>query len=174
MEHPRDKLVKFLRSNPNPPDEKFHKLAEQMGMSPHDLEEIAYKMLTEYIARDPAYSEGRTMTRGVKMKRTVAKKMTNDGLRFIAISQVVEAFEKLGLGDILLEDYAKSSDLKDIAKQMIKSIDEWIRHNESPTGGAGSALQDTVRQIRETYKDIDDLSNMLRKLAEWITGKRVR
>jgi len=41
-----DKIVDFLHTNPFPIDSQYHKLAEDIGIDPDELEQYAYAMLT--------------------------------------------------------------------------------------------------------------------------------
>lgn len=42
-------IIDFFKKNPNPDDNKIHKLANKLDMSPHDLETKIYAMLSNYI-----------------------------------------------------------------------------------------------------------------------------
>lgn len=48
----RGKLIKFFKQNPNPNDDAIHALADQLGMSPHDVETQIYALLTWYMSGD--------------------------------------------------------------------------------------------------------------------------
>ncbi|HQF37297.1 MAG TPA: hypothetical protein PLL26_06710 [Candidatus Dojkabacteria bacterium] len=39
-------VTKFFTENPNPDDEDIHAFAEKMKISPHELEEVVYELLT--------------------------------------------------------------------------------------------------------------------------------
>ena len=39
-------VTKFFAENPNPEDVDFHALADKLKTSPHELEEVAYELLT--------------------------------------------------------------------------------------------------------------------------------
>ena len=39
-------VTKFFAENPNPDDNDFHALADKLKISPHELEEVAYELLT--------------------------------------------------------------------------------------------------------------------------------
>ena len=39
-------VTKFFTENPNPDDSDFHGLADKLQVSPHELEEVAYELLT--------------------------------------------------------------------------------------------------------------------------------
>ena len=49
----KDKLREFFRDNPYPDDSKVHKLAEELGMSPHDLETEIYSLLSDLLKENP-------------------------------------------------------------------------------------------------------------------------
>lgn len=42
------KVIEFLRQNPNPDDDKVHAFAEQLGIDPHKLEAVFYKLATNF------------------------------------------------------------------------------------------------------------------------------
>jgi hypothetical protein len=48
----RGKLIKFFKQNPNPNDDAIHAFADQLGMSPHDVETQIYALLTWYMSGD--------------------------------------------------------------------------------------------------------------------------
>jgi hypothetical protein len=39
-------VTKFFAENPNPDDSDFHSLADKLKISPHELEEVAYELLS--------------------------------------------------------------------------------------------------------------------------------
>ncbi len=39
-------VTKFFAENPNPDDNDFHALADKLKISPHELEEVGYELLT--------------------------------------------------------------------------------------------------------------------------------
>jgi hypothetical protein len=39
-------VTKFFAENPNPDDSEFHALADKLKISPHELEEVGYELLT--------------------------------------------------------------------------------------------------------------------------------
>lgn len=45
----KDKIIKYLIENPNPPDKKVHAFAEKSGIEPDKLEAIIYSILSEII-----------------------------------------------------------------------------------------------------------------------------
>lgn len=47
----RMEVINFIKANPNPEDEDFHGLAEKLGMEPSELEDVAYALLTSFIAK---------------------------------------------------------------------------------------------------------------------------
>lgn len=49
LKSPRELLIDFFSTNPDPSDESFHKLAEDNGIEPDKLEAEAYKLATEYV-----------------------------------------------------------------------------------------------------------------------------
>lgn len=42
-------VTKFFTENPNPDDSDFHALADSLKISPHELEEVAYELLSGLI-----------------------------------------------------------------------------------------------------------------------------
>lgn len=44
-----DKIVQYFTNNPNPDDFDIHEYAEQLGLSPQELEGYIYSMLTSFI-----------------------------------------------------------------------------------------------------------------------------
>ncbi len=42
----QDKIVNFLKNKPNPDDSHVHDFADELGISPHDLETEIYKLAT--------------------------------------------------------------------------------------------------------------------------------
>jgi hypothetical protein len=42
-------VTKFFTENPNPDDSDFHALADSLNISPHELEEVAYELLSGLI-----------------------------------------------------------------------------------------------------------------------------
>jgi hypothetical protein len=55
----KDRIAELLSKNPNPSDDNVHELAEQLGVSPHDLEEVVYKMLSEQLTHRDKIPGGR-------------------------------------------------------------------------------------------------------------------
>lgn len=47
-----DKLIQFFKDNPNPSDEKIHKLADELNIDPHELEAKIYSILSNFINKD--------------------------------------------------------------------------------------------------------------------------
>jgi len=45
----REKIIKFIETNPHPDDDQIHDLAEQLGMEPDELETEIYSLLTDAI-----------------------------------------------------------------------------------------------------------------------------
>lgn len=45
------KLMDFFKANPNPPDSKVHKLAEQLKLPPDQLESKIYELLSDLLKR---------------------------------------------------------------------------------------------------------------------------
>ena len=45
----KKKLMEFFKANPYPDDSKVHQLAEQLKMSPHDLETNIYALLSDLL-----------------------------------------------------------------------------------------------------------------------------
>ena len=45
-----DKIIEFFSKNDNPPDKKFHALADKLGIDPDDLETQAYDLITSFFA----------------------------------------------------------------------------------------------------------------------------
>jgi len=62
----KDKIVKFLIDNPNPPDKKIHALAEKMGIEPDKFETIIYSILSEMIHK-PTVKESEVKPEELKM-----------------------------------------------------------------------------------------------------------
>lgn len=52
------KVIDFIKANPYPEDEKFHTFAESLGMSPHELEDVAYSLLSDVFAQGKGDDEG--------------------------------------------------------------------------------------------------------------------
>lgn len=46
-----DRVRAFLAENPKPSDDQFHELAEDMGVSPHKLEEVVYAMAAKNVKK---------------------------------------------------------------------------------------------------------------------------
>ena len=46
------KIMDFFKSNPNPPDDKVHELAESLGIDPDEFEEHIYMILTDLLKKN--------------------------------------------------------------------------------------------------------------------------
>lgn len=44
----REKIMDWFLENPNPDDEKLHMWAEKMGWDEHEVEEVIYRIVTDY------------------------------------------------------------------------------------------------------------------------------
>jgi hypothetical protein len=96
---PRDLLIEFFSTNPDPSDESFHKLAEDNGIEPDKLEAEAYKIATEFVsflgngkAREQGFSEEDADPEQLKMGVEVEKEHTTneDTAKRIALDHLAE------------------------------------------------------------------------------------
>jgi hypothetical protein len=62
----KEKIVKFLLENPNPPDKKIHNLAEKLGIEADRFESIIYSILSEIIHK-PTIKESEADPKELKM-----------------------------------------------------------------------------------------------------------
>jgi len=62
----KDKIVKFLIENPNPPDKKIHALSEKLGVETDKFEAIIYSILSEMIHK-PTIKESEANAEELKM-----------------------------------------------------------------------------------------------------------
>ena len=44
-----DKVIKWLKDNPNPSDDTLHNWAEDTGLNVHDVEAEMYKLATKFV-----------------------------------------------------------------------------------------------------------------------------
>ena len=66
-------VYKFLKNNPNPSDEVFHKHFEGLGVNVHDAEACAYKFATKMVE---FLSQGRSVTKNFTEKNADPKELT--------------------------------------------------------------------------------------------------
>jgi hypothetical protein len=95
----RELLIEFFSTNPDPSDESFHKLAEDNGIEPDELEAEAYKLATEFVsflgngkARGAGFTEQDADPEQLKMGVEVEKEHTTneDTAKRIALDHLAE------------------------------------------------------------------------------------
>lgn len=76
------KLMDFLKKNPRPEDEKIHSFAEQNGMTPPQIEEMIYGILTDFLTGGK--SKGKIEMNNPEMKKGIAVEMEHTGNKYLA------------------------------------------------------------------------------------------
>lgn len=80
----KKKLKEFLKNNPNPSDKDFHAFAEDNGIDEHEMEEIAYEMLSGYIKNES------NITEQLKMVNEIFIEEAKDDLEILRLSMIAE------------------------------------------------------------------------------------
>lgn len=93
-------VTKFFAENPNPDDMDFHALADKLKISPHELEEVAYELLTGLLKGVGKHKEVPVTTydpEQIKMGLEVEKEHTDSPA--IALQIAKDHLSEPGLGD---------------------------------------------------------------------------
>jgi len=67
-----EEVAKFFADNPNPPDSKLHKWAEEKGYDVHEVETLIYTFATKYAE---FFNDGKANERGFKKEEADAKEL---------------------------------------------------------------------------------------------------
>lgn len=68
-----DRLLDFFKRNPDPSDDQVHELAASVGVTPHELEQMIYSILSSFLSggkepADPATVDPKELEMGVKVE----------------------------------------------------------------------------------------------------------
>lgn len=115
----REKLIEFFTNNKYPKDDKVHKLAEDLGMAPDELETEIYALLTDFFAmgkfnENPKTVDPEQLKMGIKveMEHTseplIAERISKDHL--VEISDYYTKLQKM-------ESEAKKISMRELFKK---------------------------------------------------------
>jgi len=133
------KITQFLRDNPDPSDDDFHDLADDLGMHPSQAEEIVYKIAHKLMKKNEADDSGK----GGITAKTMTPEMYTELVKFI--EENPEADE---------EDFYDLADDLGIKPEQAKKLALEVARNLSSVTEDDDEEEDDEEEKKITWKDL--------------------
>ena len=66
---PKEAIIELFKKNPKPNDSEVHKLADDLGIKPDELENTIYSMLSDYINKATAAFDPKQLDMAVEVEK---------------------------------------------------------------------------------------------------------